>query len=89
MPTGRQTLNPAAMTLEEAAKALGIRREWVEADIADGAPTNPDGTVNLVHYAAWLNAACERSEPEGRVPKGCGAEGAHNLMAREDGDGAA
>ena len=28
--------------------------EMLEADIADGAPTNPDGTLNLVHYAAWL-----------------------------------
>jgi hypothetical protein len=26
----------------------------IAADIRDGAPTNPDGTVNLVHYAAWL-----------------------------------
>ena len=27
-------------------------REDVLADIAAGAPTNPDGTLNLVHYAA-------------------------------------
>jgi hypothetical protein len=26
----------------------------LEADIAAGAPTNADGTVNLIHYAAWL-----------------------------------
>jgi hypothetical protein len=26
----------------------------VAADIDAGAPTNPDGTVNLVQYAAWL-----------------------------------
>ena len=26
----------------------------IRGDIDDGAPTNPDGTVNLVHYAAWL-----------------------------------
>jgi hypothetical protein len=26
----------------------------VDADIAAGAPTNPDGTVNLVSYTAWL-----------------------------------
>jgi hypothetical protein len=35
-------VNPAALAVADAA------------DIADGAPTNPDGTVNLVHYAAWL-----------------------------------
>ena len=26
----------------------------IEADLAAGAPTNADGTINLVHYAAWL-----------------------------------
>ena len=28
--------------------------ETLQADIDDGAPVNTDGTVNLVHYAAWL-----------------------------------
>jgi len=60
----KKVLNPAAMTVEEAAKTLGIRREWLEADIAAGAPTNADGTVNLVHYGAWLNAVAEE-EPDG------------------------
>ena len=40
--------------MEEAARTLGVKREWLEADVAAGAPTNPDGTINLVHYAAWL-----------------------------------
>ena len=26
----------------------------LEADIAQGAPVNDDGTINLIHYAAWL-----------------------------------
>jgi hypothetical protein len=26
----------------------------IEADLADGAPANPDGTINLVNYTAWL-----------------------------------
>jgi hypothetical protein len=26
----------------------------VKADLAAGAPANADGTINLVHYAAWL-----------------------------------
>jgi hypothetical protein len=47
-------LNPTALTIEKAAKALGVGREILEADIAAGAPVNADGTVNLVHYAAWL-----------------------------------
>ena len=28
--------------------------ESLRRDIESGAPVNPDGTVNLVHYAAWL-----------------------------------
>jgi len=60
----KKILNPAAMTVEEAAKTLGIPRGWLEADIAAGAPTNADGTVNLVHYGAWLNAMM-REEPDG------------------------
>jgi len=60
----KKTLNPAAMTVEEAAKTLGIPRDWVEEDIAAGAPTNADGTLNLVHYGAWLNLVA-REEPDG------------------------
>jgi hypothetical protein len=26
----------------------------IRADLAAGAPVNTDGTINLVHYAAWL-----------------------------------
>jgi hypothetical protein len=48
-------LNPMALSAEDAAKTLGIPREWVEEDLAAGAPTNADGTLNLVQYAAWLN----------------------------------
>jgi len=59
---GRQGggLNPRALSLEDMARVLtasGPKRVAVETmrrDIDDGAPTNPDGTVNLVHYAAWL-----------------------------------
>jgi len=28
--------------------------EMIREDIDDGAPLNADGTLNLVHYAAWL-----------------------------------
>ena len=31
----------------------------LRADLAAGAPTNPDGTINLVHYAAWLAREAE------------------------------
>ena len=47
-------MNPSAMAVEEAAKALGVSEDMLRNDIANGAPTNPDGTMNLVYYAAWL-----------------------------------
>lgn len=53
-------LNPAAMTVEDAAKLLtkagGVRvsESQIRKDIEAHAPTNADGTINLVHYAAWL-----------------------------------
>lgn len=31
-----------------------ISPEMLRRDIEAGAPVNPDGTVNLVHFAAWL-----------------------------------
>ena len=57
---GPGALNPTAMTLEQAARvlsAMGARHVAVEdlrQDIEAGAPVNADGTVNLVHLAAWL-----------------------------------
>ena len=53
-------LNPQALSVDEVARILTasgwkpITAEMVRDDIDDGAPTNPDGTINLVHYAAWL-----------------------------------
>ena len=62
MDDPKPTLNPAALSLADAAKILsaaGGQRgtiEMLEEDVAAGAPTNADGTLNLLHYAAWLNA---------------------------------
>ena len=50
----RKPLNPMSIPLDQAAQLLGVGREVLEADLAAGAPTNADGTINLVHYAAWL-----------------------------------
>ncbi|HMQ16651.1 MAG TPA: hypothetical protein PKC49_11820 [Phycisphaerae bacterium] len=53
-------LNPAALPLADAARLLSaaggqrITLDMLEADRAAGAPANGDGTLNLVHYAAWL-----------------------------------
>ena len=58
MPNEKR-LSPAAIPVEELARALAalggkVAVEMLRTDIAAGAPVNPDGTVNLVHYAAWL-----------------------------------
>lgn len=53
-------LNPTALTIHDAARLLTavgggpISESMIHADLAAGAPANPDGTLNLVHYAAWL-----------------------------------
>jgi uncharacterized ferredoxin-like protein len=53
-------LNPNALTLADAARLLArvggqaVTVEMLQADVAAGAPRNADGTINLVHYAAWL-----------------------------------
>ena len=53
-------LNPNALRLPDAARLLSkvggqsITVEMLQRDLAAGAPTNPDGTIHLVHYAAWL-----------------------------------
>jgi hypothetical protein len=31
-----------------------VTEDMLRADIDAGAPTNANGTINLVHYAAWL-----------------------------------
>jgi hypothetical protein len=60
-------LSPTALTIEQAARVLSIGPQPVSADmirqdIAAGAPTNPDGTLNLVHYAAWLVKEMDRGD---------------------------
>ncbi len=57
---GMSRLNPAAMPVADAARVLArlggkpVTEAMLRADIDAGAPTNADGSVNLVHYAAWL-----------------------------------
>ena len=53
-------INPHALAISDAAQLLSkaggrvIRPDHIEADVAAGAPQNPDGTLNLVTYVAWL-----------------------------------
>ena len=57
---GMSRLNPAALPGPDAARVLTrlggkpITEAMIRADIDAGAPTNANGTINLVHYAAWL-----------------------------------
>lgn len=68
-------LNPATLPVEAAARLLtaagGVRvdAEQVRADIAAGAPTNTDGSINLMHYAAWLVQQMAR-DAKGGAPHG-------------------
>ena len=58
--TASTKVNPASMTVEEAARMLSaagnrkITLEEIQADLDDGAPVGADGRISLVHYAAWL-----------------------------------
>jgi hypothetical protein len=53
-------LNPNALTPASLARLLTrvagqpVTEEMIEADLTAGAPLNADGTINLVHYCAWL-----------------------------------
>jgi hypothetical protein len=54
------SMNPNALRIDDAARLLTkaggriVTESTLRDDIDAGAPTNPDGTLNLVHYAAWL-----------------------------------
>jgi len=53
-------LNPNALTPANLARLLSrvggreVSEAIIEADLTTGAPLNADGTINLVHYCAWL-----------------------------------
>jgi hypothetical protein len=53
--SGPERLDPAALAPAELARILAVPEAKVRGHIAAGAPTGPDGTVNLVHYVAWIN----------------------------------
>lgn len=57
---GKPSLSPTALTVADAARLLTkvggqtVTNAMLETDLAAGAPANPDGTINLVHFTAWL-----------------------------------
>jgi len=50
-----QAFDPSWLSIPVAAKLLGLEEETLRRHVDQGLPLNPDGTLNLVHYAAWLN----------------------------------
>ena len=59
-------LDPTALPLEEVSRVLSkicpepLTVEQLQEDLDSGAPTNHDGTINLVHYGAWLLSQMKR-----------------------------
>jgi hypothetical protein len=53
-------LDPASLNIENLVKVLRasgsneITEEKVQTDIDEGLPVNADGSINLIHYAAWM-----------------------------------
>jgi hypothetical protein len=52
--------DPSRLSPREVAELVGkvypfqVTPAMVKADLAAGAPVNDDGSVHLMHYAAWL-----------------------------------
>jgi hypothetical protein len=61
------SLSLNALSVATAARLLSmvsgerVTEEMIRADLAAGAPANTDGTINLVHYTAWLVKEMERA----------------------------
>lgn len=56
----KQQLRPTALSLADMARLLSktsgnpITPEMLQTDLDEGAPVNPDGTMNVLHYGAWV-----------------------------------
>lgn len=56
----REPVDPRALPVPEAARLLSkaggrtVTEAMLRDDIEAGAPTNADGTLNLIAFAAWL-----------------------------------
>jgi DeoR/GlpR family transcriptional regulator of sugar metabolism len=66
-PGGPGAVNPAALSVAQLARMLGVPEETVRRHVAAGAPAATDGSVNLVHYAAWLNRELARDDGDGQA----------------------
>ena len=57
----RLSVDEVAQVLRSAGATL-VTADAVRLDVGAGAPTNADGTINLVHYAAWLIRGMARGD---------------------------
>jgi hypothetical protein len=61
-PAAGKPLDPARLSVSQASQALSaasgrtVAADLIERAIADGAPTNADRTINLLHWVAWMAA---------------------------------
>ena len=61
-------IDPQRLSIDQAAKVMAaafkrrIEADKIRQDVEGGAPTNPDGTLNLVQYAAWLAKGMGRGD---------------------------
>lgn len=68
MTAEHATIDPNRLAPEQAAKLLSaaakvhIPVDQIEEDLTNGAPCNADGTINLMHYAAWMLREMGRGE---------------------------
>jgi len=58
-------MDPSALTPADLARVLTAAGtpttpEDIQADLAAGAPTSANGTINLIHYIAWLTREVRR-----------------------------
>jgi len=64
-------INPLAMSVADAAKILSavgvgqVSEKVLKKHIAARAPTNADGSISIVAYAAWLNERLNREAHHG------------------------
>ena len=64
-PPGDRPADPAALTAEQLARMLGVPAAKVREHLAAGAPAGAGGTINLVHYTAWLIGQLASSDGDG------------------------
>lgn len=63
-----QPVDPSRLSSGQLAKLLSaayrerIAEENIREDLDAGAPTNPDGTISLVHYTAWQAKEMSRGD---------------------------